>query len=469
MSLNKKYLTAFLIVALIFFLIEARGLFNIAPGDENVYYYMAKSVAEGQVPYKDFFYAHPPLHIIVLSLIIKVFGVNFAALKSATLLSLLTASFFLYLTSIELFKNHLNDNNALILSVLSVVLFLFSFEVLFKATFSMGINFSLMFVMISFYLILTKRYFVGGIFAGLAGLTRFYTLAPIIPIFLFVLLKKFQEKGLRDFLHMLLGFLCTFGIAVAVLYLAFGQKFTEPVFSYHLLKPKLPNQRIIVYKNILTENWVLFVAFLSSFFMKNKKSFQIFFFTAIGYPLFLLSLNAPAEFYFSIGFPFMAIIGSYAAVDLARRINAKRTRYLLIIFILLVFLWNAAADVLFLEKIGFLEFSPLNQLVSKILLSNPSQKIFGDDSVVPLLGLMANRSIALNFIDSNEMRFTSGLANFYLFSDELNKVNISYIVLRKNRGLHQITEFKQYAGKRCSLEKIYSDIAEGDFLVYKCF
>ena len=93
MKLNTKQWTAFFIVAVIFALVEAKGLFLVTPGDENVYFYMAKSVSEGLVPYKDFFYAHPPLHVVALAALIKVFGLNFIILKTATLLACLTSAF----------------------------------------------------------------------------------------------------------------------------------------------------------------------------------------------------------------------------------------------------------------------------------------------------------------------------------------------------------------------------------------
>lgn len=479
MGTNRLSLAAFFAVALLFILVQAKGLVHIAPGDENVYYYMAKSVSEGELPYRDFFYAHPPLHILILSVIIKVFGMNFAVLKSATLMSLLTASFFLYKTSLELFKNRLNERYASLISALALVLFLFSFEVMFKATFSMGINFSLMFLMISVYLIFTKRYSAGGIFAALAGLTRFYALIPVFAIFIFIILKhipkKSRETGFNDIFYMLAGFFITFGTAIAALLMLFGQDFYEPVFKYHLLKQALPNQKITVYKHVLMENWALFAAFLLSFFIKNKiftknkKEFQLFYFILFAYLLFLLSLNVIAEFYFIIAFPFIAIIGAYAVIHMINSMKLRYIKYALIFLISLAYLWNTAADAAFLEKIGFLEFSQLNNLADKISSTDQNQKIFGDDSIVTLLALMSNRSIALNYIDANEKRLTSGLTNFYLLANKLDDANLSYIILRENMGMHQILEFRQYVEDRCLLEKKYFDIAEGSFLVYRCF
>ena len=350
-GLDKKEFLAFLTVAFIFALVEARGLVNIAPGDENVYFYMAKSVSEGQLPYRDFFYAHPPLHVLILALVIKIFGANFLALKTAALLTLLTASFFLFKAAVVLLKDKFNDCNHLLISITAVALFLFSFEVMFKATFSLGIELSIMLVMISFYLMLANKFFLFGIFAGLAGLARIYALAPVFAIFIFILIKKINQKKIKDFLHAAFGFIITFVLVISVLIMLFGSKFIEPVFMYHLLKIRLPNQGFQVYKNVLQENWLIIAAFLSSVFVKNKKQFQLLYFIIFLCLIFLLSLNVPAEFYFTAAFPFMSIIGAYSIVDIIRKLRLpKAVKYAVIIIISSIFLWNTLTDAIFLEK-----------------------------------------------------------------------------------------------------------------------
>lgn len=465
--MNRKELLSFLLIAVIFVLVEARGLFVISPGDENVYFYMAKSVSEGQIPYRDFFYAHPPLHVLVLASVIKIFGVSFIALKSATLLAVIAASFFLFKISLELMKNKFNDENSIAVSSIAIILFLFSFEVLFKATFSLGVELAIMLVMISFYLILKKRFFLAGLFGGLAGLARLYSLVPIFVIFTFILIQKIQQKDKKDFLYMSLGFFLTFILAVGLLALLFGNKFIDPVFRYHLLKLKLPGQRFQVYKNVFLENWVILVAFLSSIFMKSKKRFMLLYLIIFFSILFLFSLNVPAEFYFILAFPFMAIIGAYSIASIIRNINIKFVRYAVIFLVCGVFLWNTAADIMFLEKFAFLKFQPLNEMLNDVASGNTNY-MFGDDGTVSMLALLTSRKIALNFIDSNEMRFTSGLTNFYLFREQLDDIHISFIIFREGRGLHQIKQFRDYAESRCMPEKEYTDIVEGNFLLYKC-
>ncbi|MEK6946261.1 MAG: hypothetical protein AABX32_01530 [Nanoarchaeota archaeon] len=468
MKLTTKQWAGFFIVAVIFILIESKGLTQVGPGDENVYFYMAKAVSEGQMPYRGFFYAHPPLHIFALATLIKIFGVNFFILKSVTLAFLLTASFFLYKLSLELFQNKFKEKHANIISLLSVILFLSSFTTLFAATFSIGVELSVMLMMISFYFVFIKKYFIGGIFAGLAGLTRFYALVPLFALFIFIFVKKIQEKKIKDFLILSSGFLLIFGVAMILLTALYGHNFTDSVIKYHFLKPKLPGQKLTIFENAIKENWIIFSAFLLVLFAQNKKNLQLFLLVISFYFLFLLALNFAAEFYFTIIFPFLALIGAYSLINILTRMKLKYLRYILVTILILVFLWNTTADIMFLEKIGFLPFSSLNPMISKVSATSPDSKIFGDASIVPLLAIMSNRSLALNYIDTNEMTFTSGLTNFYFFADKLDETNLSYIIFRKNSGLHQITQFKQYAQSRCKLEETYTDRLEGEFLMYRC-
>ena len=164
----------------------------------------------------------------------------------------------------------------------------------------------------------------------------------------------------------------------------------------------------------------------------------------------------------------MAVIGAYSFVSLIRSMKIKPIKYAIIFLVAAVFLWNTIADVSFIEKIVFSEFNVLNKLINDTSSANPQLRLFGDDSITPLLALMTNRSIALNYIDANEMRFTSGLSNFYIFANQLDDVKLSYIILVKDKGLHQIEQVRQYVQSRCSLEKEYYNFIFGYFLVYKC-
>src|SRR3989338_974374 len=74
---------------------------DYAVSDENTYYKMGQLVAEGQVPYRDFFFAHPPLQIYIYAVAFKVFGFNFFMLKMFSAVAAVAAAVFVFLAAKE--------------------------------------------------------------------------------------------------------------------------------------------------------------------------------------------------------------------------------------------------------------------------------------------------------------------------------------------------------------------------------
>src|SRR3989338_1586191 len=91
---------------------------DYAVSDENTYYKMGQLVAEGQVPYKDFFFAHPPLQIYMYAVVFWLFGFNFLLLKMVSAVSVVVAAAFVFAAM----KDKLNAK----IAAAATVLFLFS-------------------------------------------------------------------------------------------------------------------------------------------------------------------------------------------------------------------------------------------------------------------------------------------------------------------------------------------------------
>ena len=63
---------AFVVVALFYAALRTYQ-FHLADSDENIYFYMASRTAfGGLLPYRDYFFAHPPLHLAFAVLALKV-------------------------------------------------------------------------------------------------------------------------------------------------------------------------------------------------------------------------------------------------------------------------------------------------------------------------------------------------------------------------------------------------------------
>ena len=453
LSKNKISYYIFGILIAIFIIIVSKGLTAPQPGDENVYYYMGKLVSEGKVPYRDFFLAHPPLHIYLIALIYKIFGFNIVILKLIPLISTLVSTIFIFCIA----KNKCGDYEAII----SSLLFLFSYSVMFNSVFSFGIEIAVMFLLIGVYFLWTKNnYILAGIFFGLAAITRLLTLIPIL-IILIMALSSYK----RNFLKSLSAFLIVFLLFNGLFIFLFGNNYIIPVYNFHLLKSFGAEENLKEYIDIIKLNWILFSSALLIVFVKEKKQVSAFAVISIVYLIFLASLKKIFGFYFIATFPFLAIIGGYSIVNFPTKFFYRK---ILLVLFLSIFIWNLSSDTLFLEKIGFKGFERGKDLTDFIASnSNKNTLLFGDDSVVPLLALLMDRKIAFDFVDTNNEIFISGIKNLKEVLSSLKGKDVLFII-RSKQGISYFSEVKEFLNKNCDFLSRFHDKIEGSYLIYKC-
>ena len=483
MKLNNK--TSWIIFAfllLTFLLIEANGLNHYDPGDEHIYFHRAELLATGKMPYKDFFFAHPPMQLFISAPLIKLFGFNFILLKSIPLIATMLSALFLFL----LMKKYSKTK-----AILAVILFLFTYNTMLEATYFLGINITTMFIVISIYFLFEKKYLAAGIFSGFAGLTGLYSLIPITVIFIFLLLIKsktlltrelisrrkifsfiniFKEKQKKEFFNFLIGFSLIFVLINLIFILLYGNNYLTPVYKYHLLKPKAVSSTIQTFYIIIKNNFILFASAFLFIFAKNKKKFLLIITSSLIYLLFLTQLTKIFNFYFVLLFPFLAILGSSALVDLYKKLKIKKSIKLIIPFIfLIIILTGITFSSIKLIKFDFIDFQSLDKISNFIKTNSKTDElIFGDDSSIHLISKFSERNIALDNIDTNDMIFKSGIINLQQTINNLKKENIKFIIIRPLYGIGALEEFSSYLEKECSLAKWFKDYYYGDFLIYDC-
>ncbi len=458
------YYMIFFIIILIYLAVKSTNL-EYGFSDENTYFYMGKLVAEGNLPYRDFFLSHPPLQVFFIGLIFKIFGFNFAILKLLPTLFIIIAAFFIFLI--------MRKFNG-IYAILSVLFFLFSYDSLRFSTYNMGVNLALMFLIIGFFFFFNKKnYFFSGLFFGLGGLTRQIALIPFAVILIFLLIKN-----RKLFFKFLLGFSITFILPNLIFILAFGSKYIVPVFKYHFLKPTTGGEKkIAIFSRMIRVNWLLFLTAILFFIDKRKKQIGIVALISAIYILFLIALNKVFGYYFMILFPFLAILGGYSLINLIERIkineNLNRfSRLKLKILISKKILYSVLFTVVIIFSVfsvrnyinyDYQNFNNAEEIAGYIRLnSEENEEIFGDDSTTPLIALLSDRDIALDFADSNNLIFRSGIVDINKVIDDLKGVKF-VIVYKENIG--KITaiygpmymdEFSDYV-KTCNLVKSFSD------------
>lgn len=191
--------------------------------DENIYFYMAEALSRGEWPYRDYFFAHPPLHVILPGAIMAVVGFSFTLAKSFSVIAGAIAAFAVW----SIGREHLGR----IAGLTAMGAFLFAAETL-KATTNMtGVNLTTMWLMLGLWQALRGRGWTAGSLFGLAACTGFYSMGAICAA---LAIGAFSTR--RFALSQLMGFVLVAGAISGLFYALGGDAYLDGVYRYHGLK-----------------------------------------------------------------------------------------------------------------------------------------------------------------------------------------------------------------------------------------
>ncbi len=434
----------------LFVAVEFSGLSHYDNADENVYFYMSQLVSEGSLPYRDFFYAHPPVELLAGASVFKIFGFNLFLLKLIPLLSIIVSGILVFLIA----RSHFGDAAA----VLSAAFFFSSYRVMAESTYFMGINLALMFLLLGFYFMLRKPYLAGSFFA-LAGLTRLLALVPVAVLAAFLLYKKPS-----NFLKLSISFAAIFAV-VNVLLILISPDYLVSVYRFHLLKPEVEGNTGSLFLSFIAQNFLL-IAFAALIFIIRNKKILLFAVAAASYLVFLSQLSRIFNFYFIIAVPFLAIIAGVNLDVLLRKINYQKFVIFGIAVLFLVAFAFSASRLLFFDFKNFDSGKALAEYVKANSL--PDDVIFGDVNAVPLVALMSDRKIMRNLVDTNEQVYLSGVRDIDAELLMVEKEKPRFVIVRPLYGIGSLEKVQEFLLQKCMFERNFKDIYWADFLVYRC-
>jgi 4-amino-4-deoxy-L-arabinose transferase-like glycosyltransferase len=354
--------------------------------DETIYFNMGKSVSYGLLPYKDFFYAHPPIQILLFSVLFKIVGPNFIAAKIFVSLIGISCILLTYLIC----KNLFGRNSATI----SFILFLIFPGFLIFGTQGMGTFEALLFFLFSFYFLLKRNIFIASVFLTVGIFTR-YLVILLIPFLLFYLFY-YQRKDFKQFVSYLLFFN---SISFLILFLFFGKEFFIDTIVYHL------------YSNIDVShiaNWIDQYLTLGYFTFFLGIICTIFCIINKEYKLLLFSIY-PMLYDMSILIIFKQVIYHYFILELSLLFIAvgavfSKSGYTIIKISLIVIL--SLSLYTNIQNID-LYFNKNNNLVLEELVDYTTKHtsindyIFGEPRSLNYVSFITNRKIVNNFFDSD--------------------------------------------------------------------
>ncbi len=256
--------------------------------DENIYFYMAENLVHGKLPYKDFFFAHPPGHLIFIAPFF-LFGFDLVTAKLIPVIFTMTGALFVYLA----FRRVGNKTAGIIF----LFFYLYAYQVLMGSSNLNGENIIVFFLALSVYLAVRGNYILSGVAAALAVSSGLYALAGVMAIGLmigFLNNEKDHKITLAPHVRYFSGFTLSFLLVFGVSYLVAGDDFLNGVFRYHALKaPKGGRISIFSQSNI----WQILSNYQHNFnvFWKEKVLLRSFYFhspvylAAFGYILTVVS------------------------------------------------------------------------------------------------------------------------------------------------------------------------------------
>ncbi|MBI4438356.1 hypothetical protein HY640_00320 [Candidatus Woesearchaeota archaeon] len=457
----------FAVLSGVFFALQASH-FSYSVSDENTYIYMGMAVSGGLLPYRDFFLAHPPLHVFFLAGIYSVFGFNFLLLKASSPLMAVAAGFLVFRISMEAGPRA---------ALLSAALFYFSYDVLRFSTYAAWINLASLLVLWGVYLVLRKKDFSAGLAIGAA------CLAGIISVIggLAALAYLFMAGRGR----MILFAASFLGVVVAmsaVFVFLFGNAYLEDVFYYHLAKPFETNSSSDVLWHLARLNPLLFFG-AAVFLFSGRIRSRPFFLSGImaGSYVFVLAflISRVLGYYFLMAFPFIAVVAGVGLDGLAARASeARKTQAMLGVFGLVAV--SSLVSSYYYWSNDFQDFEDAEAIASFVRdNSEPGQSVFGDDSIVPLVAILSGRDIALGMIDSNSLRWRSGLLGINDTIRQLKNSDVKFVVERRLNdgrgsfvyGVSYIDTFKSFLRNECVEAKVFRTAWRGyfkEYYVYDC-
>ena len=223
------------LVLLAYALLKVNGL-RYSTTDEALYFYAAKIWADGSVPYRDFFFSHPPLHIAVPALLYKVFGYHFIIGKLLSAGAAAGAGLFNWAIA----RHFLGPWGG----ALALVLHLTAGEVLQASTNLTGVNLTACWLMAGLWLLwVARRYGWAGACLGAAASTGFYAFGGYVAAAVLCLLLPWPARWsdgrawLRHpLISLTIGFVAIWGGVNLLFWAIGGDGYLDGVYSYHLAK-----------------------------------------------------------------------------------------------------------------------------------------------------------------------------------------------------------------------------------------
>jgi hypothetical protein len=250
--------SAFSLIVL-FYLILKSYSFHWQTGDENIYFYMAWVTQDHfALPYADYFFAHPPLHLLPGMILFGLFGFGPVTARLIPIGATLIGATFLFLLA----KRVLGRVGA----GATVFFYLMAYSLLRASSHWTGINLSVMWIIIGLWAFYKDKPIVSGLAMAAGVCTQTYVVPAAVMLGMLAFVKS-KSFGFRYWA-------CLFGLWLIIQVICFvigGESYWDSVYRYHLNKKTSPGSAWKMSIRVFSDNYALFISVILGLAISSTK------------------------------------------------------------------------------------------------------------------------------------------------------------------------------------------------------
>lgn len=468
-------------------------------GDGNAYFYMAKSVLEGRLPYRDFLLADPPLLVILLALVRWIIGENWPLMQSFP--------FILEGATAVILWRYL-QRRKFPYAFLAPIIYLGSFLILSTSDYLTGLHFIQLLVMLA--LTQDEKPILSGILWGLAASIKLY----VLPGLLGWLIAKFvaenyftdsrrssldntksrQPQLMRQIFasqsfRIGLGTAGTLLLLLIPFLLISPQSVVDQLLIHQLNRPPGLNKAVVLnfflshdlalillaVSSIIWQIW-LFLSWVLSLLKQQQISptkikicsnwimppiFWILFF--IIFPdLYYLYLGILAPWLVLNLYQLYPLVSRALAIKKHHSLDPELPKQLVLIGLVLVLLASVVSiNHYALQTFHQGKFPHINQVTEFIQQQPNSLPLYGSHEITPLAALLSHRSVFNNYIDTNTQLFASRVLDREKISQQAVKQGV--LLISKTSADNRFSSYSKDPQLQARLNKASQPQVNGFF------
>ena len=415
-----------LIFLIICFLIIKAANNSVRLSDTNIYFNIATQIFQGKILYKDIFFSNFPFFSYVSSFYYIITGKIIELFYFTSSVEIATITTFIFLIVYKKTKDY-------IISIISSLLYIFSFMVLSTSDHQTGIFTASLLAVLGFYF-LKEKVILSGVFIAASFLTKAYFIPIVLSFYGYLAIKRNKEKIIKFSIGFILASLF---ILLPFLLLA-PKEFFSDIFGFSLTRPTGLSKINIIWF-FITKDFPLFILLIFNLF--NIKKNILFGLISIFSIIFFFAYQDIYYLYLNFLTPFLCISLYELSYFLRKNLNIQKMIIPTIIFVFI--LYNLFSYLSSYKDLGKLQ---INKITKTIIAEKPDF-LYGVNDITPALISLTNIPALENVNDAHEYFFTRGIYD----KDKLTEKAINSKTIIVTHG----ADYPNYNIKQDILDKIF--------------